>query len=81
VNEYAVLQSKRENGYRCFMLTYPKSDVFSLMAINVLLEYVQNKRMGSKGLTILFVGYDERYSKYSHSLRVFLKKLNQGNSS
>lgn len=78
VNEYAVLQSKRENGYRCFMLAYPKSDILSLIVINVLLSYTQNKRLGSKGLTILFVGYDQKYSGYQHSLKLFFNKLNKG---
>ena len=55
--------------------------MFALIVINVLLDYVQNKRLGSKGLTILFVGYDEQYSGYQHSLRLFLEKLNAGRGS
>lgn len=77
-NEYAVLPSKRENGFRCFMLAYPKDDVFALVAVHVLLSYAQNKRLGSKGLTVLFVGYDPRYAKYQRSLQLFFERLNRG---
>ena len=61
------------------MLTYRKNDAFALLVINVLLEYVQNKRLGSKGLTLVFLGYDEKYSKFGKSLRMFLENFNQGN--
>ena len=60
------------------MLTYKKNDAFALMAISILLNYAHNKRLGSKGLTILFVGYDESYSVYQHSLRLFFKEMNKG---
>lgn len=73
-----MLPSKRENGYRCFMLVYPRDDLYALIAINVLLSYAQNKRLGSKGLTLLFVGYDPAYSRFQYSLQLFLRKLNSG---
>jgi hypothetical protein len=77
-NEYAVLPSKRENGYRCFMLAYKKNDPFALMTIHILLSYAQNKKLGSKGLTIVFIGYDHGYTNHQVSLRRFLQKSNEG---
>lgn len=77
-NEYAVLPSKRENGYRCFMLAYKKNDPIALMTIHILLNYAQNKKLGSKGLTIIFIGYDHEYTNHQISLRRFLERVNEG---